>query len=91
MEQKFIVAYDRLSINDKRNELCNELIVMSEYIKYIELYLGYKNEKIKIKNYNILKNKDKSETQILTDFYENVYILERELELIIELIRYKKI
>lgn len=89
INKSFIDAYDKLPINDKRNELCNELIVIAEYVKHIESCLNYPNEKFQIKNYDVIEDKDKNESETLTGFYENVYLIERELELIIDLLHLK--
>ena len=85
INKTFLDAYDNLTINDKRNELCNELIIISEYIKHIELCLNYHNDKFCIENYDIIDDKSQDESQTLTEFYEKVYLIERELELVIDL------
>ena len=89
MNERFINAYDKLSVNDKRNEMCNELMIIAEYIKYIESYLNYENNEFKIKNYNAVDDENKTESQILTNFYQSIFLIERELEVIINLLYLK--
>ena len=43
------------------------------------------DDKFCIENYDIIDDKSQDESQTLTEFYEKVYLIERELELVIDL------
>lgn len=90
MNESFVNSYDNLNISNKRNELSNELLTIGEYLKVIENFLGYNNEKLLMKKYNINSDKYKSEEDILTIYFENIYNIERELKFILELLTFRK-
>lgn len=78
MNNKLIEAFDELSINDKRDKISNELIVIGSLINYIENYYNV-DANLKIKNYNLVKDNSKNESEILTFLYEDIYNIEREI------------
>lgn len=71
-------AYTQLDINDKRNQLSDELLIIFELIKRYENAKGI-NPIIQIKNYNVAKDKNLNEDEMLTFFYEDVYNIQQEL------------
>ena len=75
MSQELKDAFDKLNINDKRDQLSNEF----ENVKGI-------NPITKVKNYNINNDKNLSESEILTFFYEDVYNIEQELITLLKVI-----
>ena len=71
-------AYTQLDINDKRNQLSDELLIIFELIKRYENAKGI-NPIIQIKNYDVAKDKNLNEDEMLTIFYEDVYNIQQEL------------
>lgn len=85
MNNKLLEAFNELSINDKRDKISNELIVIGSLINYIEKNYNIDNH-LKIKNYNLSKDINKNEGEILTFLYEDIYNIEREIITITKLI-----
>lgn len=78
MSEKHIINFDKLDINTKRNQISNELMIIGELIKEKENLNGYES-KLLVKNYDQVNNKDLTEAEMLTYFYEDIYNLEQEL------------
>ena len=78
MSQELKEAFDKLDINDKRNQLSNELIIIFELIKKFENAKGIKPI-TQVKNYNTINDKNLSEDELLTFFYEDVYNIQQEI------------
>lgn len=78
MSTELLNSFDILNINEKRNQISNELITIHELIKQIETKYGI-TPITSIKNYDIEKDKDLSEAEILTFLYEDIYNVEQEL------------
>ena len=78
MSEELKKGFDVLDVNTKRNQISDELIIIYELIKSFE----HKNNIIpitNIKNYDIIKDKNLSEAEILTFFYEDIYNIQQEL------------
>ena len=78
MSEEMKNAYSMLDINDKRNQLSDELLIIFELIK------RYENAKeinpiTQVKNYDTVNDKNLNEDEILTFFYEDVYNIQQEL------------
>lgn len=71
-------AYMQLDINDKRNQLSDELLIIFELIKRYENAKGI-NPVTQVKNYDTVNDKNLNEDEILTFFYEDVYNIQQEL------------
>ena len=78
MSEEFKIAFNKLSINDKRNQISNELLLIGELIKSIESKYEISNS-LNIKNYDITKDIHMTEDKVLTYIYENIYSIQREL------------
>lgn len=78
MSEEMKNAYRQLDINDKRNQLSDELLIIFELIKRYENAKGI-NPITQVKNYDILNDKNLNEDEILTFFYEDVYNIQQEL------------
>ncbi len=78
MSEEMKKAYTQLDINDKRNQLSDELLIIFELIKRYENAKGI-NPIIQIKNYDVAKDKNLNEDEMLTFFYEDVYNIQQEL------------
>ena len=92
MNEKFKLAYDKLDLNNKRNEFSSELLAIGELLKSIEVILGLNSEDIDvdIKNYDLKKDKKLNENEILSFFYEDIYAIRKEVTTILYLISNRK-
>lgn len=88
MSEEFKNAFDKLSINEKRNQISDELLIINELIKNIENKYGI-NSVLKVKNYDTNKHKDLKETEMLSFIYEDVYNIQKELITILTAINIK--
>ena len=78
MSEEMKNAYIQLDINDKRNQLSDELLIIFELIKGYEKAKGI-NPVTQVKNYDIVNDKNLNEDEILTFFYEDIYNIQQEL------------
>lgn len=78
MSEEMKNAYKMLDINDKRNQLSDELLIIFELIKRFENNKGI-NPITQVKNYDTVNDKNLNEDEILTFFYEDVYNIQQEL------------
>ncbi len=85
MSEEMKNAYKMLDINNKRNQLSNELIMMYELIKKFESDRGI-SPITQVKNYDSLNDYDLTEDEILTFFYEDIYNIEQELITLLSMI-----
>ena len=77
MNEEFKEAYSKLDIDDKKNTLSNELNIIGELINIIETKLQIPNRNVIIKNYDLAHPLDEKDT--LDFFYEDIYVIEREI------------
>lgn len=89
MNRDFIEAFNSLDTNNKRDKLNREILVIGEYLKYLEKQLGFDNE-IDIYNYNPYNDKKMTEDEFLVSTYQDVFNVERELITITKLLDSKK-
>lgn len=85
MSEEFKNAFNKLSVNEKRNQISNELLIISELIKNIENKYNIPSV-LDVKNYDINKNKELTETEMLSFLYENIYNIQREIVTILSAI-----
>jgi len=78
MSEEFKSAFDKLSINEKRNQISDELLIISELIRNLENKYNI-DSILNVKNYDTNKNNDMSETEMLSFIYEDIYNIQREL------------
>lgn len=78
MSEEFKNAFDKLSINEKRNQISDELLIIGELIKNIENKYNIQSV-LDVKNYDTNKNNELTETEMLTFIYEDIYNIQREL------------
>ena len=78
MSEEMKNAYRKLDINNKRNQLSNELLIIFELIKRYENAKGI-SPITQVKNYDIAKDSNLNEDEILTFFYEDIYNIQQEL------------
>ena len=78
MSEEFRNAFDKLSINEKRNQISDELLIIGELIKNIENKYNIQSI-LNVKNYDTNKNNELTETEMLSFIYEDIYNIQREL------------
>lgn len=78
MSEETKLAFDKLDINTKRNQISDELLIIYELIKKFENAKNI-NPITQVKNYDIIKDSDLTESEILTFFYEDIYNIQQEL------------
>lgn len=78
MSEELKQAFDILDVNTKRNQISDELLIIYELIKKFE---NIKNITpiTNVKNYDSSKDKNLTESEILTFFYEDIYNIQQEL------------
>lgn len=77
-------AYDNLNLDDKRNKLSDELLVIEELLKIVENKFGL-IPNFKIKNYESGSNMN--EEEFLSYIYDDVFEIQKQLILIIDRIK----
>lgn len=88
MSEEFKNAFDKLSINEKRNQISDELLIVGELIKNIENKYNIQSV-LNVKNYDTNKNNELTETEMLSFIYEDIYNIQRELITILTAINLK--
>lgn len=73
-------AYNNLDLDDKKNKLSDELLVIEQLLKTIENKCGLTSN-FKMKNYE--SGSDMSEDEFLTYIYEDIFEVQKQLILII--------
>ena len=79
-------AYNNLDINNKRNKLSDELIVIYELIKKFQNLKGIEPVH-KVKNYDLVEDSNLSEDEMLTFLYEDVFNIELELLMLLRILQ----
>ncbi len=90
MNEEFKNAYKALTVNEKRNQLSNELMLIGELIKNVESSFNIQSI-LNVKNYDSQKDSNLSENEMLDFIYEDVYNIERELITVLSAISSKNI
>ncbi len=88
MSEEFKNAFDKLNINEKRNQISDELLIIGELIKNIENIYNIPSV-LNVKNYDTNRNNELKETEILTFIYEDIYNIQKELVTILAAINIK--
>ena len=78
MSEEFKKAFSSLSVNEKRNQISNELLIISELIKKMELNIGIPSV-LDVKNYNSTNDSNLNESEMLDFIYEDIYNIQREI------------
>lgn len=76
MNENFKKAFSNLSIDEKRNQISNELIIIAELIKLKEGSLKLPSI-LSVKDY--ASKSEMSESEMLDFLYEDIYSIQREL------------
>ncbi len=88
MSEEMKNAYRKLDINNKRNQLSDELLIIFELIKRYENAKGI-SPITQVKNYDIAKDSNLNEDEILTFFYEDIYNIQQELITLLNVVERK--
>lgn len=72
-------AYNNLDLDDKRNKLSNELLVMEELLKNVQNRYGLVSN-FEIKNYESGSNM--TEDEFLSFIYEDIFEIQKQLILL---------
>lgn len=88
MSEEMKNAYRKLDINNKRNQLSDELLIIFELIKRYENAKGI-SPIMQVKNYDIAKDSNLNEDEILTFFYEDIYNIQQELITLLNVVERK--
>ena len=72
-------AYDKLSTNDKRDQLSNEIIFIAELVKAFREKIGTNIFPFDVKNYDSADDENMREEDFLTFAYEDIYNIKTEL------------
>lgn len=76
MTEEFKKAFSNLSVDEKRYQISNELIMISELIKLKEDSLKLPSV-LCVKNY--ISNSNMTESEMLDFLYEDIYNIQKEL------------
>lgn len=76
MTEEFKKAFSNLSVDEKRNQINNELTIISELIKLKEKSLNLPSV-LSVKEY--ISNRNISESEMLDFLYEDIYNIQKEL------------
>ena len=88
MSEEMKNAYRKLDINNKRNQLSDELLIIFELIKRYENAKGI-SPITQVKNYDIAKDSNLNEDEILTFFYEDIYNIQQEVITLLNVVERK--
>ena len=80
-------AYDNLDLDDKRNKLSNELLVMEGILKNIQNRNGLVSN-FEVKNYESGSNM--TEDEFLSFIYEDIFKIQKQLILLADKINIKR-
>lgn len=80
-------AYNNLDLDDKKNKLSDELLMMGELLRTIEKKCGIETN-FKIKNYEL--GSTMNEHEFLSFIYEDIFEIQKQLILITDKINSSK-
>lgn len=80
-------SYDNLDLDDKRNKLSNELLVMEGILKNIQNRYGLVSN-FEVKNYKSGSNM--TEDEFLSFIYEDIFEIQKQLILLADKINIKR-
>ena len=75
MAEEFKKAFSNLSVDEKRNQISNELIIISELIKLKEESLKLPSV-LSVKDY--ASNSNMTESEMLDFLYEDIYNIQKD-------------
>lgn len=72
MENELYEKFNKIGLNDKRNEFNQEMIKIFELVNEITKAKGYQNDISKIINYDSIRDESMSEDEYLFYQYQNL-------------------
>lgn len=78
MNDEFKKAFSNLSVNEKRNQISNEMMIIAELIKKEEKILNIPTI-LSVKDYDSGNDRKLNESEMLDFIYEDVYNVQKEL------------
>lgn len=78
IDDKFKNSFSLLNTIEKRNQISNELLSIASLIKIKEEQLKLPSA-LNVKNYDVNKQCDFTENEMLDFLYEDIYSIKREL------------
>lgn len=78
MNEEFKKAFSNLSINEKRNQISNELMTIAELVK-LEEHRFHLPSILTVKDYDSNNNSKLTESEMLDFLYEDIYNIQKEL------------
>ena len=79
MENELYEKFNKIGLNDKRNEFNQEMIKILELVNQIKKAKGYEKDIVKIINYDIIKDKSMSEDEYLFYQYQNLINIRKSI------------
>lgn len=72
METNLYEKFNKIGLNDKRNEFNQEMLKIFELVNQITKAEGFENDKENMINYDVIKDKTISEDEYLFYQYQNL-------------------
>lgn len=80
MDDALKEAFSKLSINDKRNELNNEMEIAFRMLKDIKAVINAPNDETdQIRNYHMVHDADMTESEMLDQLYMDFHIIQKNI------------
>ena len=80
MRQEFVEAFEALSLDDKRNQLNNEMESAYKMLQVIKQTINCPTERDEqIRNYHMADDADLTEEEMLDRLYFDFYVIERNI------------
>lgn len=79
MENELYEKFNKLGLNDKRNEFNQEMIKIFELVNQITIAKGFKKDTANIINYDIAKDQSMSEDKYLLYQYKNLINIRKSI------------
>lgn len=79
MNEKYKNAYNDLELAEKRNEFNNEMKITYNILNTIKDKIGYPKNYNEIKNYNVFRDANLTESDMLTFLYSDFYVLQKNI------------
>ena len=79
MENELYEKFNKIGLNDKRNEFNQEMIKILELVNQITKAKGYEKDIVEIINYDIIKDKSMSEDEYLFYQYQNLINIRKSI------------
>ena len=80
MDDALKEAFSKLSVNDKRNELNNEMEMAFRMLKDIKSVINAPDdETVKIRNYHMVHDANMTESEMLDQLYMDFHVIQKNI------------